>query len=171
MYNRILLPLDGSNMAECTLGHIKDMAAGTRIGEVILLTALEPVLNTYFWPSNESQVKEATSEIEKTRLQNRQKAEEYLSRTGQELRLAGLGVQTVIVEEKEGQNAADIILDYAQNNDIDLIVMSTHGRSGATRWALGSVTDKVIRSSMVPVLIAAPKGCRSPEAPAYYAKL
>ena len=55
---------------------------------------------------------------------------------------------------------AEEILDYAQNNQVDLIVMSTYGRYGISRWAFGSVTDKVLRHSIATVLITSPSGCR-----------
>ena len=56
--------------------------------------------------------------------------------------------------------AADAILDYAEKNNVDLIIMSTHGRSGISRWAFGSVADRVVRHSIAPVLLVAPAGCR-----------
>ena len=68
----------------------------------------------------------------------------------------GVTTKSVTIEGKP----AEAIVDYAEKNGIDLIVMSTHGRSGPSRWALGSVADKVIRSSTVAVLICVPEGCR-----------
>ena len=58
-------------------------------------------------------------------------------------------------------NAADAIVDYAGKNDIDLIIMATHGRSGIGRWALGSVADRVVRHANAPVLLvrASKKAC------------
>ena len=57
-------------------------------------------------------------------------------------------------------NAADEILKYAQKNQVDLIIMTTHGRSGVSRWLFGNVADRVSHHSTVPVLIIAPPGCR-----------
>lgn len=57
-------------------------------------------------------------------------------------------------------NAANEILEYATKNNVDLIVMTTHGRSGITRWLFGNVADKVSHHSTIPVLIVAPSGCR-----------
>ena len=65
-------------------------------------------------------------------------------------------VQPVVIQGK----VAEGILDYVVKNQVDLIMMSTHGRSGPSRWALGSVADRVIRHSLIPVLIVSPKGCR-----------
>ena len=54
---------------------------------------------------------------------------------------------------------AEAISSYAEHNDADIIVMSSHGRSGVSRWAHGSVADKVLRSSCVPVLMVRAPGC------------
>jgi nucleotide-binding universal stress UspA family protein len=60
--------------------------------------------------------------------------------------------------------AADAIMGYADQNGVDLIIMSTHGRAGIGRWFMGSVADRVVRHATVPVLTASPAGCR-PSAP------
>ena len=171
MYYRILAPLDGSKLAECSLGHIKDIATGCHVSEVVLLSVIEPASNSIGWPSSETQVNAIMAEMENTQKLARQKAESYLADVAANLRLSGLGVQTIVIEGKPGQQAADVILDYAVNNDADLIIMSTHGRSGISRWAFGSVAEKVVRHSTVPVLTVTPDGCRLPEAPAHFAKL
>jgi nucleotide-binding universal stress UspA family protein len=51
-------------------------------------------------------------------------------------------------------NPADVILDYAASNAVDIITMSTHGLSGIKRWVFGSVTDKVLHSGDMPILVA-----------------
>jgi len=171
MYNRILAPLDGSKMSECSLSHIKEIGTGCHVAEVVLLTVLESVTASFFWAASMAQVDAVVAENDKNRQQMRQKAEAYLNGISESLRLAGLSAQSVIIEEHENLKAADIILDYAQNNNIDLIVMSTHGRSGIARWSFGSVADRVVRHATVPVLTVAPEGCRAPDAPLYHAKV
>lgn len=84
------------------------------------------------------------------------KAKDYITKVADKLREEGMFVQPVVMQGK----VAEGILDYAIENQIDLIMMSTHGRSGPSRWALGSVADRVIRHSPIPVLIVSPKGCR-----------
>lgn len=54
----------------------------------------------------------------------------------------------------------EAILDYAKANNVDLIVMSTHGRSGVSKFMLGSVADRVVRHAVQPVLLVTPPGCR-----------
>jgi nucleotide-binding universal stress UspA family protein len=160
MYNRILVPLDGSKTAECSLDHVTEIATNCRVAEIVLLMGLELVSNPYFLPGDQSEIPEIMAENERKKNRIQQKAAAYLGRISQKLTLAGLAVQTVMIEEKENQKAPDIILDYAQKNNIDLIIMSTHGRSGISRWTMGSVAEKVVRHTTIPVLAVVPLGCR-----------
>jgi nucleotide-binding universal stress UspA family protein len=160
MYNKILVPLDGSKMAECVLNHVAEIASNCRVPEVILLTAIESVSSPYFLPGDRTEFPEVMAENERKKNRIWQKASEYLGRTSQELSLKGLAVKTEIIEEKEDRKVADIILDYAQKNRIDLIIMSTHGRTGISRWTLGSIADKIVRHAVMPVLTVAPVGCQ-----------
>jgi nucleotide-binding universal stress UspA family protein len=77
----------------------------------------------------------------------RQHAANYLDIQARSLRSEGLDVAIVAVMADFEKSAADIIVDYAKAHQIDMIIMSTHGRSGLSRWALGSVTDKVVHHS------------------------
>ncbi len=149
MYRKILLPLDGSNLAECAIEHAKEIAGGCHVSEVDIIT----VIKTYFWWEDDITDPEILQEIADD---EKSKAQDYLAKEKRDLENAGLFVKTAILEG----NAADQILDYAEKNGVDLIVMSTHGRGGATRFAFGSVTDKVIRTSPTPVMAIAPAGCR-----------
>lgn len=160
MYNRILAPLDGSRLSECSLQHVKEVAKGCQVTEVVLLTVLEPVQNLLSWPASQAQADELAAEMRKNQQQMHQKAEDYLATAAKDLKVAGLAVQTVVIEEKGDEQPASVILNYAQNNNIDLIIMSTHGRSGISRWSFGSVADRVVRHSLVPVMTIAPSGCR-----------
>jgi nucleotide-binding universal stress UspA family protein len=75
---------------------------------------------------------------------------QYLDGIGKKLKGKGLGVSSVVVIG----SSADQIIDYAKANTIDLIAMSTHGRTGIGRWIFGSVTDKVLHAGDTPVLVA-----------------
>ena len=160
MFNRILAPLDGSKLGECSIGYIKEIASGCHVAKVVLLTVLEPVNAPGDWWTNREQIEEMSAEMRKKEQQMLAKAETYLAGIGANFKSAGIEVETVILNEKENNQEAELILDYAENNTIDLIVMSTHGRSGITRWAFGSVADKVVRHSKSPVLTVVPAGCR-----------
>ncbi len=87
-------------------------------------------------------------------------ANKYLAKASIELSKENIDVKSAIVQAPRDQGVADIIVEFAKNSATDLIIMSTHGRSGISRWAMGSVADRVIRGSTVPVLIAVPHGCR-----------
>lgn len=147
MYTKILVPLDGSKMAECTLNHVISIATGCHVPEVVLLRVIEEPILPYI---------EAT-QLHTTKEQTEADAKEYLSGVAETLQKEGIAC--VNIATARGAAAHDI-LEYAKGNDIDLIIISTHGLSGANRWVFGSVADRVVRHSSVPVLTVAPAGCR-----------
>ena len=150
MYKNILAPLDGSELSECSLDHVTAVAKGCQVPNVILLHVVEPH-DRYAGYTGISQ--EMLGEIRK---ELRTNTEDYLAKVVDKLKKKGINAKTAVVEGKP----SDEILNYADKNQADLIIMSTHGSSGLTRWAFGSVADKVIRHSPVPVLVIAPPGCR-----------
>jgi nucleotide-binding universal stress UspA family protein len=156
MYKKILVPLDGSSMAECTLDHVKAIATGCSVPEVVLLRVVEPVSSFDIGELAASSPKVATQVEQQEEEQHRNIARQYVDEMASKLKMEGVAATGNIIPGK----AAEGILNYAQNNQVDLIVMSTHGRSGISRWAFGSVADKIIRHSLIPVLIVAPTGCR-----------
>ena len=151
MYQKLLVPLDTSALAECTLVHVQAIAKGLKVPEVVLLSVLSPVqrwwMDDYAIPDDWLQDTEAKA-IDSSR--------KYLAKMADNLKKEGIATETSVVSGEP----AEVILDYVKKNPVDLIVMSTHGRSGVTRWLLGSVADRVIRYSTVPVLIIPPAGCR-----------
>ena len=161
MYDRLLCPLDGSKLSECSLEHIKAIATGCRVTTVILLTVIEePELLVVQYDSQQA-IEEEVKLKEKQINEMKKGAEDYLAMAAQDLRKESVTVQIEILQSSTHHGAADAILDYAQNNKVDLIIMSTHGRSGISRWAFGSITDKVIRRSKVSVLTVTSEGCRA----------
>ncbi len=153
MYKKMLVPLDGSEFSECVLDHVRAIAKGCQVPEVVLLGVAEPISRqVYYMVGMEDRVRDMQKETQDY-------VESYLSKAADSLRKNGIAVQTVVVSGKP----AEEILDYANKNQVDLIIMSTHGRSGVSRWVLGSVTDKVVRHSGAPMLTIAPPGCRNGE--------
>ncbi len=132
MYKKILVPLDGSELAETVLSHIEAIVLAHE-AEVILLRVLPA---TGVFP--------ATAEAE------RSAARESLERARKRLQEKGINARTTI---RHGEDAAMEITDYAGVNDVDLIAMSTHGRSGVSRWMFGSVAEKVLRGTNKPILL------------------
>ena len=147
MYRKILVPLDGSELAECVLPHVIDVAKGSEGSKVILFRVCETPAILADYPSDlrpgwEEHVKEETAH-------DRQQCKLYLDDTEKRLSQAGLNVTT----ESGLGHAAELIVDYAVQNGVDLIIMASHGRSGIMRWAYGSTADKVLQASTVPVMM------------------
>ena len=152
MYQKILAPLDGSDFSECSLDHVKAIATGCQVPEVVLLRVVEPIHS-----SDVAAYVEAGIDTTLLMKDVQQSAETYIARVAESLSKAGLPAKGVVVTGW----AADSIMKYAEENGVDLIIMSTHGRSGISRWVMGSITDKVVRSSRIPVLSVSPLGCRT----------
>jgi nucleotide-binding universal stress UspA family protein len=152
MYKKILVPLDGSEFGECGLEHIEAVASGDNGSKIVLFKAVEPL-------SVEDVSRLAVKKddlLYKAEMDNQSEARKYLNRIKRKLAQSGLKAETVVVDG----DAADEILAYARNNKVDLIVLTTHGRSGASRWFFGSVAEKVLQHCPVPILLVAPAGCR-----------
>lgn len=152
MYNYILVPLDGSKLSEKALAHVKVIAKGCGKPKVTLLTVLESSKAVFPEALYNATMEQAHREWVKANQNVKQNAEKYLVSQAKDLKEEGLDVKTVVIQADLVKGAADIIIDYAKANKTDLIIMSTHGRSGVSRWTLGSVTDKVIRHAGITVL-------------------
>lgn len=153
MYNKILVPLDGSDLSECSLPHVKEIAVGCKAAKVILMKVNEP-----YYLSGTVMAELGEAEVKSLLQKSKEYYVKYLADKAMALEKAGVKVDTAIVEG----NAANTILEYAAKEKVDLIIMSTHGSSGIVRFMVGSVADKVIRHSLAPVLLVAPTSCRLP---------
>lgn len=151
MYKKILAPLDGSELSECSLEHVKAVATACQASEVVLLRVIEPLPQTedIGGVTSEPWYRDAQAKIQT-------EIEKYITKMADKLKKEGIAAKGVVVSGR----AADEILDYATKNQMDLIIMSTHGVSGVSRWVVGSVADKIIRHSPVPVLVASPAALR-----------
>lgn len=139
MYKRIVVPLDGSQLAEQALPHA--VAQALQFGaDLILLKVLAPLHDVVF---------SATSAVQAAEEMSAQLARDYLEGIAAGIREQGITVQVAAVE---GEAYLEIIR-YAEEQEADLIVISTRGQSGFSRWLLGSVTDRVVRGATVPVLL------------------
>jgi nucleotide-binding universal stress UspA family protein len=147
MYQKILAPLDGSEFSECALGHVRAVATGCQVPELVLLRVIEPIRQAF--SLSEDLLREIKAEAQAS-------SEEYVAKVADDLKKVNIVAKTVITSG----DPAETILDYAKQNQVDLIIMSTHGRSGITRWTFGSVADRVLRHSIAPVLLASPAACR-----------
>ena len=153
MEQKILLPLDGSKVGEAALPLVKDLVSKLLSATKVEITLLQVVSSLpYYVVAGEAglQIPYTEAELE----QSRRKALDYLEATSESLKSTGATVQV-----KVGiGNPADEILRVADEINANLIAMSTHGRSGISRWAFGSISDRVLRGASTPILLVrAPK--------------
>jgi len=150
MYKKIMVPLDGSDLAECVLPHAEAIAMGCEVKNVIFVRAVEPL----HLPSSSEWVP-TPEERERIESSHRSEAQDYLAELVGRLKYGGVDLQSEVIMGK----AAESLADYAEKNGVDLIVIATHGRSGVSRWMWGSVADRILRSACVPVLMVRAPGC------------
>lgn len=144
MYRKIMVPLDGSSLAECVLPHVDAIADGCPVRELVLLRVVEPerVYSVSNSPIDPNLAAARESERKK-------EAEDYLRSVADRLDAPGLVCEIKSIVGR----VAESLVDYCVDNDVDLIIIATHGHSGVTRWVQGSVADKILRSSKIPVLM------------------
>ena len=145
-FERILIPLDGSDLAEVSLEWAKTIGKGDGAAYILVRAVPQP------W-SSPAELYPDTTVMEKLYHKSVENSEQYLSVVAAPLRDAGLTVQTDV---RERVSAARGVLDSAVQNNVDLVVIATHGHGGLRRLALGSVADKVVRGASVPVLLIRP---------------
>lgn len=138
MFNHILVPLDGSLLAERTIAHAEQFAQVFG-GKITVLQVLDP-----------SADHEAPGPIEPLNWQIRKaEADMYLQKTAAKIRERGIQADHALLEGRTSEN----IIDFAHDADVDLVVLSTHGASGLSRWNMSSVVSKVLEKIYLPVLL------------------
>jgi nucleotide-binding universal stress UspA family protein len=154
MYGKILVPLDGSKLAEVVLPYVQELARRFD-SEVTLIQVVAPLsklvaetMPASLEPTGAAAAigVEAASEALKA---EHESARSYLEGVAGRLKAQDIKVRTEIAEGV----AADTIVEYAHGHAMDLIAMSTHGRSGLRRLVYGSVADQVLRQAGTPVLL------------------
>ena len=138
MFKRILVPLDGSKLAEQALPYAEELAG--KFGSTVYLVRAIPKAITPAAPINV----EAIEEKEEA------KAERYLDRIEKRLTDAKIKLET---REVYGDSAAEVIKYVAAEEKVDLIIGVTHGRSGIERFIFGSTIDDLARDPSQPVLV------------------
>jgi len=140
MYRKILVPLDGSKVAEGVLPHAKLLAYSEGAELILLTVGANPALDFVF--SDPGLAQNAIQEQE-------ERSQKYIAGVENELKSAGFKTSTIL---RIG-SVADVILGVAEELQVDVIAMSTHGRTGPARWLLGSIAERVVHSSKIPVLL------------------
>lgn len=136
-YQRILVTLDGSELAERALEPAA-MLARTTGAELVLLRVTVPI---YLW----APFMDIEPDLDVARDRHLQQTEAYLQEVAERLRsrYEDLPIETVVLQGP----VAETIVDYATHERVDLIVISSHGRSGISRWVYGSVAEKVLQGA------------------------
>lgn len=143
-YKKILVCLDGSALAETALPHAQMLASDEDAEILLLRVSVNPAAEFSF--SDPGLAKDLIQEVEAEALAYMQSARGKLQKAG--FRTSFLICQGAI---------AETILSVAAEHQADVIVMSTHGRSGVKRWLLGSIADRVVTNSDRPVMLIRPQ--------------
>ena len=138
MFNPILIPLDGSLLAECVLPHVVAIARAFD-AKVILLRVLD---------KNQASEKAQFFDLLNWQI-SKTGAKLYLEKVSARLQKSGLRIETTVLEGL----VAESITEYALSRGIKLIILSSHGRSGLSQWGISSVTQKIIFSAPSSLLI------------------
>ncbi len=168
MYKRILVTLDGSPLSEGVLPQVERLVAGTYTSVTLLTVAelpeqtvarrVQTPMAVVIAGSGPALATESEPQLAETRGQAirrvKDEAEAYLNEKARPLRAKGIEVESA---RRLGHPAEEII-HYARTHDVDLIMMSTHGRSGLGRMFLGSVAGRVLLSGVKPILLVRPDG-------------
>jgi nucleotide-binding universal stress UspA family protein len=143
MYKKILVPLDGSPLAEAVLPHADALAKSEGAEIVLKRVAVTPA--RYIFAHNPAEGNNIIHIIEK-------ETEDYMKAEVAKLQDEGVKVTGIT---REGA-ASEMILEAAEDTHADMIAMATHGYSGVQRWLMGSVADRVVRYSHIPVMLIHP---------------
>ena len=141
-YKNILVPLDGSELAETALTDAMGLAELTH-ARLILFHVVKPAERVIGLDT------EHPIFLDQQWASQKADAQDYLSKVRRRVESENTPVDVVV----EMGADAETIIDYAHEHPIDLIVMATHGRTGLSRWVYGSVADKVLRGAERPVLL------------------
>ncbi len=156
MYSKVLVPLDGSAVSERALAHAQNMANafGARVYLLQVISLTHEYEASRDGGGEGPSVVEYSLELAQEITAGRQsRAEKYLEAVAAQLKSQGIQVDTAVRQGLTLEN----ITTFVEEHGIDLIVMSTHGRGYFQRFMVGSVTDRVIRSSHVPVVAIPPE--------------
>ena len=151
MFERILIPLDGSQFSAQALGYATEIAKRFS-SETILLQVVTPTTakDVISLSAEADEIAKDTAQLEDKR--NVEHAKRYLSAQLQQLTAQGVKGSTHVVVG----NPAKLIIQFCKKENVDLAVMTTHGKSGIKRAVLGSVADELIREPGLPILAIRP---------------
>ena len=148
MYQNIMVPLDGSKVAECVLPHVEVLIGLEKVKEVTFIRVVTPLhmhggLETRFLPEERKRLDKDAIDIAKS----------YLDQVAGRLKDKGIAVRTEILFGK----VEDELEKYANEHKVDLIILSSHGHSGITHgithWGWGSTADRILKRTNAPIFL------------------
>ncbi len=149
MYQHVMVPLDGSELAECVLPHAEVIGAGCEVARVTLVRVVPPLklhggVESGLSPEVRQQLENDSKEI----------ARQYLEEQAKQLRDKGVAAATAVLFG----DVVHELIDFVSAHEVDLIITATHGRSGVSRLFFGSIAERTLRASPVPVLMVRAPG-------------
>ena len=151
MFKRIMVPLDGSELAECVMPYVEDFIDQDQVEFIVFVRVVRPVSTPVGFDDGMAYIPKDWGILES---EKKTSAEDYLTKVVSRLKQNGVKFQTEVLVGRIGNS----LLDYINANDFNLVVISTHGRSGLSRWVRGSVADKILSASHIPVLMVRAPG-------------
>jgi nucleotide-binding universal stress UspA family protein len=154
MYSKIMVPLDGSQLAECVLPHVQAITSGCKIATVVFVRVIDPGTVSATLPAQGELGYQEKSRRQREE-ERKKNAEAYLKKIVDSISIENAVLNYEVLEGR----VAETLADWAKKNNADLIVIASHGRSGIGRWVMGSVADRIMRSVCIPVMMIRAPGC------------
>ena len=156
MYKHIMVPLDGSELAECVFSQLETVVKSCQIAPKVTLVRVVTPLKLYGGLDFGGAVEYISPEqIQRLEDDNKKAAQDYLAKQVSRLKVQGINAEAEVTFGL----ASETLTKYAEKNGVDLIIIATHGRSGINDWFWGSVAERVLKTSKIPVLMVRPNGC------------
>lgn len=150
MSERILIPLDGSKLGEAVLSYVNDFISRLAPGEQVEVTLFHAITGVRHSISYQGGGSISVPYTDEQLEEMKSHALKYLQRAGEQLQEKRI---KFVYKVAVNPNPAEAIIEAEEETQANLVAMSTHGRGGITRFAIGSVADKVMRGGGVPVLM------------------
>jgi nucleotide-binding universal stress UspA family protein len=159
--NRILVAIDGSSLSESTFPYVEELAKNTN-KEILLLHICEPPIVPSYGsrPINKNWKKYRDNMWAETENQ----ATNYLKKTTTAMMKKGLKVKSRVVKAQT-EKVVQSIMQISKEESVDLIIITTHGRTGANSWAYGSIASRIVKDFSQPILLIRPATIRPPSPP------
>ena len=154
MYKRIMVPLDGSELAEGVLPHVKAFVSNFPVESITFVRVVEPAPMIFDDTASISSTSREKMIADTKRIEEHTKlvASEYLDGVANRMKREGVDFQSEVLTGR----VAERLAEYIESKGIELVIIATHGRSGISRWVRGSIAERVLSSARIPVLMVRP---------------